>query len=86
MVVTEEPIVMFPVSLMNSISEDLKFSLPDILLVVKDIEEEIIIELYAVTLNLLSVPDKALVELTGDEKVTVPELAPLPVVAVVIFT
>ena len=43
-------------------------------------------ELLAVTINFLFVPDKALVELTGEEKTTVPELAPAPVVAVVIFT
>jgi len=84
--VTEELIIILPVSLMNSIFEDLKFSLPDTLLVVRDMEEGTVIVLKAVTLNLLSVPDKALVELTGEEKITVPELTPVPVVAVVIFT
>ena len=85
-VVIVEPIVMFPVSLMNSIFEDLKFSLPDTLLVVRAMVVETVIELFAVTLNLLSVPDKALVEFTEDWKTTVPALAPTPVEAVMIFT
>jgi hypothetical protein len=85
-VVIEEPIVMFPVSLMNSIFEDLKFSFPDTLLVVRAILAETVIELLAVTINFLSKPDIALVELTGEEKMTVPALTPAPVVAVVIFT
>jgi hypothetical protein len=46
--------------------------------------EETVIEPFALTVNFRSVPDNALVELIGDENMTVPELVPAADVAVVI--
>jgi hypothetical protein len=82
---------MFPVWLINSISEGFKFSFPITLGVVIVIVFDTVIVLNAVTVNLLigyivELWVLELIEFTGCEKITVPELAPAPVVSVVIFT